>query len=100
MSAHYSPSAHFVASTKFHSAIILDTFIGNYWTIVIFLIFIYLPGLLLIALVAKPYLLGDTFPTKALYAAYFFFFPGGAGAIKACVSMINTITVMIDPLCE
>ena len=52
-----------------HSAILADTFIGNYWTILFGSLFVYLPGLLLIALVAKPYLLGDEFPMKALYAA-------------------------------
>ena len=38
---------------------------------------------------AKPYLLGETFPVKLLYAAYLFFYPCGAGAIKSCVSIAD-----------
>ena len=61
----------------YNRAIIADTFIGNYWTILLFSLLCYLPGLILIALVAKPYLFGDTFPMKPMYAAYLFFYPCG-----------------------
>lgn len=70
-------------------AILSDTFLGNYCTISTCCILVYLPGLLLIALVAKPYLLGETFSMSALYSAYLFFLPCGAGAIKSCVNIMG-----------
>jgi hypothetical protein len=85
----FLPSTHHYSLYSISSAIVADTFISNYWTILLFSLLCYLPGLILIALVAKPYLFGDTFPMKPMYAAYLFFYPCGAGAIKTCVNIMG-----------
>jgi len=85
----FSQLIHHFSLYSIYSAIIADTFIGNYWTILLFSLLCYLPGLIIIALVAKPYLFGDTFPMKPMYAAYLFFYPCGAGAIKTCVNVLG-----------
>jgi hypothetical protein len=72
-------------------AIIADSFIGNYLTILIFLLYLSLPSLLLIALTAYHYLLGNTFPTGNLTAALLGFIPLGMGAIlQVCVNVLGT----------
>ena len=73
----------------FIGAIIADSFLGNYWTILISTVFFYLPGFLLIALVSKPYLLGQTFPIGVMYVAYLGLFAFGAGAIKPCINIMG-----------
>ncbi len=73
----------------FIGAILADSFLGNYWTILISTVFFYLPGFLLIALVSKPYLLGQTFPIGVLCVAYLGLFAFGAGAIKPCINIMG-----------
>jgi POT family proton-dependent oligopeptide transporter len=69
-----SLSQALVYTTPFIVAIILDSFIDNYLTLLTFSIGAYLPGLIImIALTAYPYLLGATFPTKLLKAAMLVF---------------------------
>ena len=76
-------------SMPFLGAILADTFFGNYATILLFSIAAYLPGLLLLALTAVPYLLGETFNMGALTASLLVLYPMGAGAIKACVNVMG-----------
>ena len=84
-----SSSVAITYSMPFLGALIADTFIGNYATILLFSVASYMPGLLLIALTAVPYLLGETFNMSALTAALLVLYPMGAGAIKACVNVMG-----------
>jgi len=76
-------------TAPFLGAIIADGFIGTYWTIAIFTGLVYIPGLLLIALTAYPFLLGDTFPTTLIRVALMVLYPLGAGCIKSCVNVLG-----------
>uniref|UniRef100_A0A7S2S5E9 Peptide transporter n=1 Tax=Mucochytrium quahogii TaxID=96639 RepID=A0A7S2S5E9_9STRA len=76
-------------TAPFVGAIIADGFIGTYWTIALFTAFVYIPGLLLIALTAYPFLLGSTFPTTVIRVALMAFYPIGAGALKSCVNVLG-----------
>ena len=84
-----STSIAIMFTTPFIMAIIADSFIGNYLTILICSLCLYLPGLLLIALTAYPNLLGNTFPTGVLTTAMLGIIPLGSGAIKACVNVLG-----------
>ena len=84
-----SISQALVYTTPFLVAIIADSFIGNYLTLLVFSIGAYLPGLIIIALTAYPYLLSETFPTKVLKIAMYVFIPLGSGAIVSCVSVFG-----------
>ena len=84
-----SLSQALVYTTPFLVAIIADSFIGNYRTLLVFSIGAYLPGLIIIALTAYPYLLSETFPTKVLKIALYVFIPLGSGAIGPCVSVFG-----------
>ena len=77
-----SLSQALVYTSPFIVAIISDSFFDNYLTLLAFSIGAYLPGLIMIALTAYPYLLGATFPTKLLKAAMLVFIPLGSGAIN------------------
>jgi POT family proton-dependent oligopeptide transporter len=82
-------TAAMTGSMPFVGALMADSLIGCYWTIVIFGVMAYLPGLLLIALSAKPYALGATFNTPALLAGLLVLYPLGAGALKSCVNVFG-----------
>ncbi len=84
-----SSSVAITYSMPFLGALIADTFIGNDATILVFSVASYMPGLLLIALTAVPYLLGETFNRSALTGALLVLYPTGAGAIKACVNVMG-----------
>jgi len=88
-SAYVGSSVAITYTMPFVGAIMADTFIGNFFTILLFSIGAYLPGLLLIALSAYPYLLGPTFPSTVLSVAMLGLYPLGAGAIKACVNILG-----------
>ena len=57
--------------------------------ILIFSIGAYFLGLVLIALLAYPHLLGQTFPTAFVKVSMLFLYPLGAGAIKALVNVMG-----------
>jgi POT family proton-dependent oligopeptide transporter len=79
-----------LASTMpFVGALLADSVLGCYWTIVIFGVIAYLPGLLLIALSAKPYALGEEFNVPALLVGLLGLYPLGAGALKSCVNVFG-----------
>jgi dipeptide/tripeptide permease len=84
-----STSVAVMFTTPFIMAIIADSVIGNYLTILISSLCLYIPGLLLIALTAYPYLLGNTFPTGVLTTAMLGLIPLGSGGIRACVNVLG-----------
>ena len=71
-------------TTPFLGAILSDKLqIGDYHTIVLGLVFFYIPGVLLIVLTTIPYLLGDTFNDSLLLLALLVLWPLGTGIIKS-----------------
>jgi hypothetical protein len=79
-----SSSLGIMSTTPVIGAIIADTFLGNYLTMVTFLLGAFLPGLLLYALMAYPFLLGATLTTGVLIAGMKGLYPLGSGALRAC----------------
>ncbi|GBG25279.1 Protein NRT1/ PTR FAMILY 8.4 [Hondaea fermentalgiana] len=76
-------------SVPFLGAIIADAFIGTYWTIILFTSFVYVPGLLLIALCAREQLWNGVYPQKLLAASLMGLYSAGAGGIKSCVNVLG-----------
>jgi len=69
--------------------ILADGLLGDYWMIVLGILLLYLLGLIIIALIAFSYLLGETFPIKALYAGFVVLMSLGAGAMKSVVNVFG-----------
>lgn len=76
-------------TVPFAGAIVADTLLGQYWTILGFSGVFYLPGLLMIALSAYPELFSETFPKSMLMIGLLGFWAVGAGAIKGCVNVFG-----------
>ena len=66
-----------------------DGFIGDYWNIIFGTGFLYIPGLVLIALVSYPYVLGDTYNMGVLKVGMLVLYPIGAGFIKSVVNIFG-----------
>jgi POT family proton-dependent oligopeptide transporter len=88
-SAFVGSSVAITYTMPFVGAIVADSLLGNFVTILLFSIAFYLPGLLLIALSAYPQLVSATFPTTMVSVAMLGLYPMGAGAIKACVNVMG-----------
>ena len=84
-----SISTSIAYATPFVGAILADTLLGGYYTILLGASVFYLPGLLLIALTAYPYLLGSTFPTTVLAVGFIGLYSIGAGMIKSVVNVFG-----------
>jgi len=83
-------SSQVVAYTApFVGGIVADGLIGDYWNIISGTVFLYIPGLVLIALASYPYVLGDTFNMGALKAGMLALYPVGAGFIKSVVNIFG-----------
>jgi proton-dependent oligopeptide transporter, POT family len=76
-------------TTPFIGAFLSDTILGDYKSIVIGAIGLYLPGLLLVALTTVPYLLGDSFNQTALSVAVLGLWPLGTGIVKSVVNVFG-----------
>ncbi|GBG25278.1 Protein NRT1/ PTR FAMILY 8.4 [Hondaea fermentalgiana] len=77
-------------SIPFLGAIISDGFLGNYKTILLFSVAVYIPGLLIIALCTNESLFpSGVYPTSLLAAGLLGLYPIGAGGIKACVNVMG-----------
>ncbi len=88
-SAFVGSSVAITYTMPFVGAIVADSLLGNFVTILLFSLAFYLPGLLLIALSAYPQLVSATFPTTMVSVAMLGLYPMGAGAIKACVNVMG-----------
>lgn len=84
-----STSTAIAYTAPFIGGFIADCILGDFWTVIVFVVLFYVPGLLLICLTAKPYLLGSTFSTGVLTAAFMGLYPLGAGGIKAVVNIFG-----------
>jgi POT family proton-dependent oligopeptide transporter len=88
-SAFVGSSVAITYTMPFVGAIVADSLLGNFWTILLFSLVFYLPGLLMIALSSVPGLVSATFPMTMVTWAMLGFYPMGAGAIKACVNVMG-----------
>ncbi|GAX25493.1 hypothetical protein FisN_12Lh032 [Fistulifera solaris] len=76
-------------TTTFIGALLADSLLGDYMTILVGCIVFYLPSLALITLTTIPSWLGDTFPTKYLAFAILLWWPAGTGIVKSCINVFG-----------
>lgn len=69
-------------STPFVGAILADSLLGDYKSILLGLLVFYIPGVLIIMLTTVPFLLGDEFSDKLLTLAVLCLWPMGTGIVK------------------
>jgi len=69
--------------------ILADGWLGDYWEVALGVAFLYIPGLLLIALTTIPHLLGETFNVTASSVGLAVLWPLGTGAIKTTVNVFG-----------
>lgn len=84
-----SLSAAMAYTTTFIGALLADSLLGDYKSILVGCIVFYLPSLVLITLTSIPYWLGDTFPTKYLAFAILLWWPAGTGIVKSCINVFG-----------
>ena len=73
----------------FVGAVLADSVLGEYWSILFGTIVFYIPGLALITLSSVPYLLGETFNKKALSFGLLCMWPCGTGIVKSIVNVFG-----------
>lgn len=88
-SSYVSISTAIAYTAPFGGAILADSILGEYWTILFGALVFYLPGIFLIALTTVPYLLGPTFNHQALSVGLLFLWPIGTGIVKAVVNVFG-----------
>jgi proton-dependent oligopeptide transporter, POT family len=88
-SSYVSVSVAIAYTSPFLGAIVADSFLGEYWTIIMGSVFFYLPGLILIAMTTVPYLLGNTFNRTALRFGLLGLWPIGTGVVKSVVNVFG-----------
>jgi POT family proton-dependent oligopeptide transporter len=76
-------------STPFVGAILADVILGDYKSIILGALGLYLPGIVLVTLTTIPYLLGDVFNSTALSIAVLFLWPMGTGIVKSIVNVMG-----------
>lgn len=73
----------------FVGAILADSLLGDYWSILFGAVVLYLPGLILITLSSVPNLLGETFNFAALSFGLLIMWPTGTGIVKSIVNVFG-----------
>ena len=76
-------------STPLLGAILSDTLLGDYRSILVGCLCFYIPGLLLIDLTTVPYLLGEEFNTDAFVFALLVLWPIGTGTLKSVINVFG-----------
>jgi proton-dependent oligopeptide transporter, POT family len=76
-------------TTPFIGAVIADSWLGDYKSILFGVLCLYLPGLVIIALTTVPHLLGSHFNTRLLSLAVLFLWPLGTGVVKSVVNVFG-----------
>ena len=84
-----SRSTAMAYSSPFIGALLADCLLGDYWVILLGMLFLYIPGLLIIVLTTIPKLLGEHFPKNLLKFGFLFLWPLGAGTIKSVVNIFG-----------
>jgi len=88
-SSYVSISTAIAYTAPFLGAILADSFLGDYNTILIGSMLFYVPGLLLIALTTIPNLLGESFNTSFLAMGLLCLWPVGTGMVKSVVNVFG-----------
>lgn len=81
-SSYTSTSIGIAYTAPFIGGIIADGFLGDYWSIIVGVIFFYIPGLVLISLTTFPGLLGASFNMNVLTAGLLALMPIGTGELQ------------------
>jgi proton-dependent oligopeptide transporter, POT family len=76
-------------TTPFIGALLADSVLGDYASIVVGAALLYWPGLVLVAATTVPYLLGETFNHVALSIAVLGLWPLGTGMVKSVVNVFG-----------
>lgn len=76
-------------TTPFVGALVSDSLLGDYNTILFGTVCFYLPGLIVIVATTVPGLLGETFNTKALTLGLIALWPVGTGIVKSVVNVFG-----------
>lgn len=85
-SSYVSVSTMVAYSTPFVGAFFADSLLGDHKSILVGLLFFYVPGITLIALTTVPYLLGDEFNESLLTLGTLVLWPLGTGIVKSIVN--------------
>jgi len=76
-------------TTPFLGAVLADSLLGDYKSILVGIMAFYLPGLFLIAFTTIPGLLGKEFNRQALAVGLLFLWPVGTGIVKSIVNVFG-----------
>jgi proton-dependent oligopeptide transporter, POT family len=76
-------------TTPFLGAVLADSLLGDYWSILVGALVFYIPGLFLIAFTTIPGLLGKDFNIAALGVGLLFLWPTGTGIVKSIVNIFG-----------
>lgn len=87
--SYVSVSVAMAFTFPFAGAVLADSFLGDYNSILVGSLCFYLPGLALIASTTVPGLLGDEFNTKALAFGLICLWPIGTGLVKSVVNVFG-----------
>lgn len=88
-SSYVSISTAVAYTAPFLGAILADSLLGDYWSIIFGSVVFYLPGLFLIALTTVPHFLGRQFNRGALAFGLLFMWPVGTGIVKSVVNVFG-----------
>lgn len=88
-SSFVSASTMIAYTTPFVGAYFSDTLFGDYQSLMIGLMFFYIPGVTLVVLTTIPNLLGDEFNNNALTIGFLFLWPLGTGIVKSIVNVFG-----------
>lgn len=76
-------------TAPFIGAVVSDSWLGDYRSIVFGVVCLYLPGLVLLTLTTVPHLLGSQFSSRVLSLSVLFLWPLGTGAVKSVVNVFG-----------
>ena len=88
-SSYVSVSVAIAYTAPFFGAILADSMLGDYASILIGSLCFYLPGLLMMALTTMPGLLGEEFNESALKLGLLFLWPIGTGIVKSILNVFG-----------
>ena len=90
-SSFVSASTMIAYTTPFLGAYFSDSLFGDYHSLLIGLMFFYIPGVTLVVLTTIPNLLGNEFNNHALTIGFLFLWPLGTGIVKSIVNGTSLI---------
>ena len=88
-STYVSISTAVAYTMPFVGAILADSIFGDYWSILVGAIVLYIPGLVLITMSTVPGLLGETFNKQLLALGLLVLWPTGTGVVKSIVNVFG-----------